>query len=199
MHCRGNAAICRAMRVACASASPLGAMALTSPMPLASCAPTGRPVRIMSIACPMPTTRGSLTVPPSISGTPQRRQNTPNTASSSATRRSASSASSSPPATAWPATAAISGFDSAMRLGPIGPGPSPDGSTLLRNAGSPTAFRSAPAQKLPPAPVRIATPSAASASKRSNASLSSNAVGPSMALRRSGRLMVIVQTAPSVA
>ena len=61
---------------------------------------TARPVRIMSIARLWPISRGRRTVPPSISGTPQRRQNTPKTASSSATRRSHHSASSSPPATA---------------------------------------------------------------------------------------------------
>ena len=40
------------------------------------------------------------TVPPSTSGTPQRRQNTPNFAVAEATRMSHHSASSSPPATA---------------------------------------------------------------------------------------------------
>jgi hypothetical protein len=44
--------------------------------------------------------RGRRTVPPSISGTPQRRQNTPNTAEASATRISQNSDSSNPPATA---------------------------------------------------------------------------------------------------
>ena len=40
----------------------------------ASVAPTPRPVRIRSIAREWPTRRGRRTVPPSISGTPQRRQ-----------------------------------------------------------------------------------------------------------------------------
>ena len=80
----------------------------------------------------MPMMRGSRMVPPSSSGTPQRRQNTPNTASSSTTRRSHHSASSSPPATAWPATAAITGFESSMRDGPIGP------SVASRSKASPT-------------------------------------------------------------
>ena len=44
----------------------------------ASRAPTSRPVRIMSSARLWPIRRGRRTVPPSISGTPQRRQNTPN-------------------------------------------------------------------------------------------------------------------------
>ena len=58
------------------------------------------PVRMRSSACEWPIKRGRRTVPPSTSGTPQRRQNTPNTASRAATRRSHHTASSSPPATA---------------------------------------------------------------------------------------------------
>ena len=50
---------------------------------------TARPVNTRSSARPMPIKRGKRTVPPSISGTPQRRQNTPITASVLATRRSA--------------------------------------------------------------------------------------------------------------
>ena len=78
----------------------------------------------MSSARLTPISRGSRTVPPSISGTPQRRQKTPSTASSSATRRSHHSASSSPPATACPAIAAITGLARRIRVGPIGPSPS---------------------------------------------------------------------------
>ena len=59
-------------------------------------------------------------VPRSISGTPKRRQKTPKVASSATTRMSAHNASSMPPATAKPSTAAITGFDSRSRLGPIG-------------------------------------------------------------------------------
>ena len=44
----------------------------------------------------------------------------PKVASSATTRMSAHSASSMPPATAKPSTAAITGFDSRSRLGPIG-------------------------------------------------------------------------------
>ena len=87
---------------ACAAASawPSSTTIVARPMASASSASTGRPVRIMSSARPMPTMRGSRTVPPSISGTPQRRQNTPKVAPRAATRRSHISASSSPPATA---------------------------------------------------------------------------------------------------
>ena len=62
-------------------AVPVGTTRLTRPMASASSAPTSRPVRMRSRARPWPTSRGSRTVPPSISGTPKRRQNTPNAAS----------------------------------------------------------------------------------------------------------------------
>ena len=51
--------------------------------------------------------RASRNVPPSMSGTPHRRQKTPNVADSSTTRRSHHTTSSNPPATAIPETAAI--------------------------------------------------------------------------------------------
>ena len=78
----------------------IGTSRSARPMASASSAFTGRPVRIMSSARPWPTIRGSRTVPPSIRGTPQRRQNTPNTALAEATLRSHHKASSRPPATA---------------------------------------------------------------------------------------------------
>jgi hypothetical protein len=63
-------------------------------------------------------------VPRSIKGTPKRRQYTPSVALRAATRMSHHSASSRPPATAGPSMAAITGFDSFMRVGPMGPSPS---------------------------------------------------------------------------
>ncbi len=104
-------------------AAPGSTTQLTSPIRSASTAPTSRPVRIRSIARPVPISRGSRTVPPSISGTPQRRQKTPKLASRAATRRSHQIASSSPPATAYPSMAAMTGLESRIRVGPIGPGP----------------------------------------------------------------------------
>ena len=77
-----------------------GTSRLARPQSKASRAPTSRPVRIMSRARLWPIRRGRRTVPPSIRGTPQRRQNTPNLALSDATRMSHHSASSRPPATA---------------------------------------------------------------------------------------------------
>ena len=130
--------------------------------------------------------RGSRTVPPSISGTPQRRQKTPSTASSSTTRRSHHSASSSPPATAWPATAAITGLHSSIRDGPIGP--SPSGATRL----PPPACRppSGRRRRRRRRPLRTARRRAASssASNARKASASACAVAPSTALRTSGRV-----------
>ena len=79
---------------------PCGTTRLTRPIASASSACTARPVRIMSSARLSPIRRGRRNVPPSISGTPQRRQKTPKTASASATRRSHQAASSRPPATA---------------------------------------------------------------------------------------------------
>ena len=108
-------------------------------------------------------------MPPSISGTPQRRQKTPKTASSSATRRSHHSASSRPPATACPATAATTGLVSRSRDGPIGARPS---ASVRLPRGLPNALRSAPEQNVPPAPNRTATAASSSASKSVNASAS---------------------------
>ena len=87
----------------------------------------------------MPTTRGSRWVPPSISGTPQRRSKKPKVEPGVAIRRSHQSASSTPPARHQPSTAAIAGFDGVSRVVPIGP---PGWSTSRSSA-----FRSAPAQK----------------------------------------------------
>src|SRR5947199_7556597 len=127
---------------------------------------------------------------------PQRRQYTPKTAFSAATRRSHHAASSRPPATACPSTAAMTGLSSSMRVGPTGPSPSRSRRLARSIPGSRIAFRSAPAQKVPFAPVRTATCSDSSASKRRNASASAAAVGRSMALATSGRSIVTTATAP---
>ena len=72
----------------------------------------------------------------------------PKVASSATTRMSAHSASSMPPATAKPSTAAITGFDSRNRLGPIGAMVLwPPTSRFFSRSPLATAFRSAPAQK----------------------------------------------------
>ena len=151
-------------------------------------------MRIRSIARLGPISRGSRTVPPSISGTPQRRQNTPNTAVSSATRRSHHSASSSPPATACPATAAITGLDSRSRVGPIGPSPSgsmrlPRSVAIAREVGA-RAERAAGAVQDGDGGVVVGVERPERVGQR-------GAVGPSTALRRAGRSRVTVVTGPS--
>src|ERR1017187_5082244 len=89
--------------------------------------------------------------------------------------------------------AAITGLDSRILVGPIGTVPS--GSDKL--AGSPMALRSAPAQNVPPAPHSTATRASGSASKSANAATSTAAVGPSTALRTSGRSRTMVVTRPA--
>ena len=79
-------------------------------------------------------------MPPSISGTPQRRSAQPKVAPALAIRRSHQSASSRPPARQWPEIAAIVGFGEASRVKPSGP-PGASASSVS------SAFRSAPAQK----------------------------------------------------
>jgi hypothetical protein len=88
----------------------------------------------------------------------------------------------------------MTGLASIMRVGPIGPGPSSSSRDAAPDA---SAFRSKPAQKVPPAPVRTATLRSGSDSKRENDSRSACAVSGSTALRTPGRSMVTVRTAPS--
>lgn len=95
----------------------------TSPQSYAYLPETALPVRIMSLARLSPMLLTNLTVPPSISGTPNLLQNTPKTASGCDTIISHQHASSSPPATACPSTAAMTGFDNVILEGPIGPLP----------------------------------------------------------------------------
>lgn len=140
-----------------------------------------------------PISRGSRTVPPSTSGTPNRRQKTPITADRSTTRRSHHSANSSPPATAWPEIAATTGFESNIRVGPMGP--SPSGATRFPSPVD-SALRSAPAQNVPPSPHSTATAAFGSSSKALNASLRASAVGRSTAFLRSGRDSITVQISP---
>src|SRR5918994_1883695 len=121
----------------------------------------------------------------------------PNTASSAATRRSHITASSSPPATACPSTAAITGLPNTIRVGPIGPSSVMSVSTRFPPPPA-TAFRSAPAQNVPPAPVRTATDNASSASNRRNLSDRARCVGTSTALRACRRSIVITHTGPSI-
>jgi len=99
-----------------------------------------------------------------------------------------------PPATAYPSTAPITGFERVSRVGPIGPLP---WSGMGRRSPSATALRSAPAQNVPAAPVKMATEPSSSRSKAKKASRNPSAQRLSTALRRSGRVMVTTVTGPS--
>ena len=70
----GKRAISCAIASAAARLSPVGTTSSHAPMRKHSSAGTLRPVMMISSALPCPTRRGSRTVPPSIKGTPQRRQ-----------------------------------------------------------------------------------------------------------------------------
>ncbi len=103
-----------------------------------------------------------------------------------------------PPATAAPSTAAISGL---VRRRPLSSGSITDGSKLPGPAASPgwdrvIAFRSAPAQNAPPAPVSTQTRMPGSLSTWSQASPSSASIGPLSALRTCGRFIVTTRTCP---
>src|SRR5215203_4051895 len=103
------------------------------------------------------------------------------------TLRSHQRASSKPPATAGPATAAITGFDSSSRDGPMGPrGAAPPlvgKSSAFSGSEAPARLdanlRSQPAQKAPPAPQNTATEASASRSKARKASTSASALSRS--------------------
>ena len=134
---------------------PAGTTRLASPIASASAASTGRPVRIRSIARLAPIRRGRRTVPPSISGTPQRRQNTPKH------RVLLGDAQIAPQRQLQPAGDRVAGDRGDHRLGQ----PHPRrphrpvavvGSTRLP-VSVPTALRSAPAQNTPPSPCSTAT------------------------------------------
>src|SRR3954467_3536697 len=120
------------------------------------------------------------------------------------TLRSHQSASSKPPATAGPATAALTGFVSSSREGPIGPrgtAPPPAGkSRVFSGSEAPASLeaylRSQPAQKAPPAPQNTATAASGSRSNARKASTSASALSGSMALRASGRAWMTVVTGP---
>mmetsp|Transcript_78801 Transcript_78801/g.163885 ORF Transcript_78801/g.163885 Transcript_78801/m.163885 type:complete len:223 (+) Transcript_78801:167-835(+) len=203
--CSGKLAIMRAMASASALAVPFATTRLAKPKFKASFASTALPVRIISIARLWPINRGNRIVPPSINGTPQRLQKTPKIAVSSQIRMSHHTASSKPPATQWPSMAAKTGFLSLSLVGPMGP--SSRGSLtsgfrtrfpFLERPSAPTpdesAFRSAPAQKVPPRPYSTATRAVSSFSKFLNASNRAAAVGRFTAFLASGRWKQTVQT-----
>jgi hypothetical protein len=105
----------RATSSARVNAWPRGTTSFTSPERSASSAPTRRPVRIISIARPIPTSSGSRAVIPSPATMFQRRSVAPNCAFSDAIRMSASIEVSRPAANAHPFTAAMIGLKMSTR------------------------------------------------------------------------------------
>ena len=143
-------------------------------MASASSAATMRPVRIRSSARPSPTIRGRRWVPPSISGTPQRRSGKPSVEPSAAIRRSHHSASSRP---AGQAPARDRG-DRRLGRRQAGEAERPAGRVEARRRSVSIALRSAPAQKATsPAPVSTSTRASSSASKRRSPRRSSRPSG----------------------
>lgn len=96
---------------------------LTKPHLNAYSPETALPVKIISLARFSPMLFTSRMVPPSINGTPNLLQKTPNVASGCDTIMSHQHANYRPPATAKPYTAAITGFEMVILEGPIGPIP----------------------------------------------------------------------------
>ena len=125
-------------------------------------------------------------------GTPQRRQNTPNTASDAATRRSHHT-----PTPAPGHRVALDRGDDRLREQHAGRAhrPSPSAWTRLPRPVA-MALRSAPAQKVPPAPVSTATRGVVVGVEGAEGGGERRAVGPSTALRTSGRDRMTVVTGP---
>ena len=139
----------------------------------------------------MPTTRGSRWVPPSISGTPQRRSKRPKVEPGVAIRRSHQSASSTPPARHQPSIAAIAGFDGVRRVGPIGPSGWVDVEVHRLQVGAGAEGLAAGAGEDEDAGVLVGLEVAQPARN-------SSAVAASTALRRSGRSIVSTAAAPTL-
>ena len=91
---------------------------MTSPTRCASAASIGSPERIISIARPSGTARGSRTVPPAPGMIAHFVSASPKVALSEHTRMSHASAISSPPASACPLTAAIRGLARSVAVNP---------------------------------------------------------------------------------
>jgi hypothetical protein len=176
--------------------SGAGTTALTSPIRCASWAEQVSPIRIISIALARGTVLGKRWVPPAPGMIAHRTSVSPKTACSAATRTSQQSISSSPPASAYPFTAAMIGFQiSRPRVIPPSPGSLWPRALVFPNACGMSFFRSAPAENaFSPAPVRIATQASGSSRNRVHASISYWCISGSTAFMASGRSIVIVTT-----
>src|SRR5690606_2711823 len=99
---------------------------------------------------------------------------------------------SKPPAKAYPSTAATMGFFGGASVTPPNPRPSTVGKSPPRNA-----FRSMPAQNVPPAPVSTYTETSLRSSSSSRAAATPRAMAPLMAFLTFGRLSVMTAIPPS--
>ncbi len=175
------------------SAWPLGVSRLTRPSSAARGAGTKSPVSANSMAMLRGMRCGNRSSPPAAATRPRLTSGIPNLASSAATTRSQASTASNPPASAYPSTAAISGFFGGRWAKPPNPRPSTIGTSPWRNA-----LRSMPAQKVPPAPVMIPTVRSPRESRSSSAAAICSATARFTAFLARGRLMVMTAT-PSAA
>ena len=169
-----------------------------SPIDSASAAVMCRPVSSRSAATVYGICRGSRTADPPSGNSPQRASEMPNRALSPATLMSHACRISVPPAMAGPSTAAISGLVSRR---PLSSGSITERSMSPARNASPgcalvIAFRSAPAQNAPPAPVSTQTRMPGSLSVRSQAWRIRAIIGPVSALRAAGRFIVTISTGP---
>ncbi len=179
-----------ASSIAPASASPGSVTALTKPHSAPCSAVKLSPVSASSSAFWYGIRRGSRSRPPPAATKPRLTSGIPNFAVRDATTRSVASTTSVPPAKAYPSTAAISGFRGGRSVNPI---PRPGIATTSPAA---NAFRSIPEQKLPPAPVMIATERSSLLSSSSTASARPWLTARFTAFRASGRLIVMTRMRP---
>ena len=196
------AMILRAQLFASSSSLSAGTTAFTMPMRNAFCASIASQSNSTSMAHGNGIWRGSRTVVPPPGNNPRLGSKMPNDAFSDAIRMSVPISISMPPATHVPLTAAITGFHSSkLRSTAVRPTSGPTFfpssmslcicSVLPATAGT-NDLRSAPTVKSLPVPVMIATRASSSSRNSSHAAARSAMCGRSSALRRSGRLIVIV-------
>ena len=147
------------------------------------------PVRMSSMARARGRASGRRKSPPPAAIIPRDTSGKPNSASSMAITISQARTNSVPPASAKPLTAAITGLVRGKRTKPPKP---PSSVSMSRPSPEAIAFKSAPAEKARfPAPVRTATHTSGSLSKRCMMSFIAVATAPLTALRAWGRFRVM--------
>src|SRR5579864_4594 len=192
----GPAASSLAHSVAFCRCVPTGTTLFTSPIWSASSAPTRRAVIASSLARPSPTSRGRRCVPPRSGRIPHRTSITLSAVSVAATRKSQAIASCSPAPNVGPATAAIVGcviVSKIVNASCNDPMSIDDGLPLLPDVKTEVSM---PLEKFGPSPVTTTARTARSEPARAPASARPANTSISIALRTSGRAIVIVATEP---